>query len=456
MTETKRWQRKASRTFPKISPAAFQHPMDLKALEAVKSISGVDFLIRKVIEFAFERYYYITNIADSIRVTSRQCPMLNDMLLDACDILDVEVPEFYIDQNPVANAYTFGSEKPFVVIQSGLVDLMTEDELFTVICHEVGHIKCGHVLYKMVARFLSIIVEYIADKTFGLGSLITGPIMVAFYEWDRKAELSADRAGLLGIQNPNVVISTLMKLAGGCSKVAEQMDREEFLRQAENYQELDHSTLNQFYKFLQVVNRTHPFPVLRAKEINEWAKSTEYFNILNGIYPRLDMQPYYSGATGYNFGGNQPPSPGYGGYTPSDYPPGNRPPSGRGVPPSGFSPNQPPQGNYQGGYQGGSNISPKQSSATTCPNCNATVETKATFCHICGSTIVGSIAVMEKNATGQTAYPPPSAVNPTQQTNQPQPPPKPDNKPRCRNCGTNIKPSDDYCPSCGLNIRFDW
>ncbi|MBI4852170.1 MAG: M48 family metalloprotease [Acidobacteria bacterium] len=448
MTETKRWQRKASRTFPKISPAAFQHPMDLKALEAVKSISGVDFLIRKVIEFAFERYYYITNIADSIRVTSRQCPLLNDMLLDACDILDVDVPEFYVDQNPVANAYTFGSEKPFVVLQSGLVDLMTDDELFTVICHEIGHIKCGHVLYKMVARFLSIIVEYIADKTFGLGSLITGPIMVAFYEWDRKAELSADRAGLLGIQNPNVVISTLMKLAGGCSKVAAQLDRDEFLRQAENYQELDHSTLNQFYKFLQVVNRTHPFPVLRAKEINEWAKSTEYFNILNGIYPRLDMQPYYSNSEGYNYRGYQPPpSPGY---TPSDYPPPTyRPPSGGGrYSPSGFS-----QGN----------VAPSAYASTTCPNCNATVEAKATFCHICGSTIVGSIAVMEKGSEAQQT-PPSSAINQGQQpqapqssaTQQSQPLPKPDNKPRCRNCGTTIKPTDDYCPSCGLNIRFDW
>lgn len=449
MTETKRWQRKASRTFPRISPSAFQHPMDLKALEAVKSISGVDFLIRKVIEFAFERYYYITNIADSIRVTSKQCPLLNDMLLDACEILDVDVPEFYVDQNPVANAYTFGSEKPFVVIQSGLVDLMTDDELFTVICHEVGHIKCGHVLYKMVARFLSIIVEYIADKTFGLGSLITGPIMVAFYEWDRKAELSADRAGLLGIQNPNTVITTLMKLAGGCSKVAEQLDQDEFLRQAENYQELDRSTLNQFYKFLQVVNRTHPFPVLRAKEINEWSKSTEYFNILNGIYPRLDMQPYYSTTDGYNFGGYQPPPSS--GYTPSDYPPtGYRPPSGGGgFSPSGFSPG------------GSTNISQRPSSATTCPNCNATVETKATFCHICGSTIVGSIAVMEKGVDARQS-PPTPGINQTQGTQVPpsstaqQPPPKPDNKPRCRNCGTNIKPTDDYCPSCGLNIRFDW
>lgn len=419
MTEKNRWQRKGRRTFPRISPSAFQHPMDLKALEAVKKAKGVDFLIRKVIEYGYERYYYITNIADSIRVNQKQCPLLHDMLVESCEILDVEVPEFYIDQNPIANAYTFGSEKPFVVLQSGLVDLMSDDELFTIICHEVGHIKCGHVLYKMIARFLSVVAEYIADRTFGLGGLITGPILVAFYEWDRKAELSADRAGLLGIQNPQAVISTLMKLAGGCNKVIEQMDQDEFLRQAENYQELDQSTLNQLYKFLQVITRTHPFPVLRAKEIKEWSMSTEYSNILSGIYPRIDIQPF--SANGYNFGGYQSP---------------------------GYSPPYNPPSSSGGGGGAAATI-------TNCPNCSASLDIGSAFCHICGSTIVGAIAVLEKNPKTPPPGQPPQNPNIPPINNAP-PQPKPDTKPRCANCGANTKASDAYCPSCGLNTRFDW
>lgn len=442
MTEIHRWQRKARRTFPAISPTAFQHPMDLRALEAVKKVKGVDFLIRKVIEYGYERYFYITNIADSIRVTNTQCPLLNDMLLEACEILSVDVPEFYVDQNPIANAYTFGSEKPFIVLESGLVDLMTDDELFTVICHEVGHIKCGHVLYKMVARFLTTVAQFIMDRTFGLGGLLTGPLLIAFYEWDRKAELSADRAGLLGIQNPDTVITTLMKLAGGCKKVANQLSKEEFLRQAENYQELDESTLNQFYKFLQVITRTHPFPVLRAREIHEWGQSTEYHNIMNGIYPRTDMQPY-SGAGGYNYGGYQPPS---------NYPPPNYPPSSPNYPPTGYpppSPNYPPTG-FSASSPSGS---------VGCPNCGASVEVNASFCHVCGSTIVGSIAVLDKTPSKSQPQPPtsssPTNVSPTTSPSQ-QPPPQTDNKLRCRNCGVNLKTSDDYCPNCGLNARFDW
>ncbi|MBL8148854.1 MAG: M48 family metallopeptidase [Blastocatellia bacterium] len=371
------------RRFPKIAPSAFQHPMDTKALEALKRVKGVDFVVRKVNEFGFERYLYINNIADNVQVNRHQCPKLYDMLLEACEIIDVDVPQLYINQDPAVNAFTFGTESPFIVLNSGLIDLMEDDELFTIIAHEVGHIKCGHVLYKMVAHFLRFAAEIIGDMTFGIGKLLTGPILIAFYEWDRKSELSADRASLVGVQNPDTVIKSLMKLAGGCHKVYQQFNKDEFLRQADSYKELDESSLNQLYKFMQVVFRSHPFPALRAKEINEWSLSTEYRNIMDGIYPRLDID-YYGGRGDY-----QAPAP----------------PATRGT--------------------------------VSCPNCGIKVEPDAKFCHVCGATIVGAIAIIEKN-------------------NKPSPPPKKDNRPRCRNCEAVLKASDDYCPSCGFNTRFDF
>lgn len=405
------------RRFPKISPSAFQHPMDLKALEAVKKAKGVDLLIRKVIEYGYERYLYINNIADTIKVTPLQAPMLHEMLVEACEILDVDVPELYLDQDPVVNAYTFGSEKPFIVLQSGLVDLLSEDELFGVIGHEVGHIKCGHVLYKMVAQFLKTAAEMIADMTFGFGKFITGPLLVAFYEWDRKAELSSDRASLLVTQNVDIVTHTLMKLAGGSSKVAAQLDKDQFLRQAESYKELDASTLNQFYKLLQVIWRTHPFPALRAREIDDWSRSMEYTNILNGIYTREAVDYYRPPTSDYTYGGYNPPPPSSG------------------------------------------------PAYTSCPNCNAKVEAGTSFCHMCGSTIIGSIAVIDKSGPQAPPpqnppppyNPPPQApYNPPPQAGPSTPPPPKDTTPRCNNCGAAIKSNDHYCPSCGLNTRFDW
>ncbi|MCS6885969.1 MAG: M48 family metallopeptidase [Acidobacteriota bacterium] len=322
------------RRFPKISPLAFQHPLDAKALEAVKKAKGVDYLVRKINEYGYERYLYINNIADNVRVGPRQCPQLYNMLVEACEILDVEIPQLYITQDPMVNAFTFGSESPFIIINSGMIDLMSDDELLAIIAHEVGHIKCGHVLYKMVASFLRVAAEVIADVTLGIGKLIAGPLLVAFYEWDRKSELTADRAGLLVVQDKNVSINALMKLAGGSTKVYEQFNREEFLRQAEDYVELDHSMLNQFYKLIQVLFRSHPFPALRAREINTWADSMEYKNICNGIYPRVDVDFSWS--------------PSY--------------------------------------------------SSTTCPHCNVHVEPNANFCQACGAALHSAIAVIEKRS----------------------------------------------------------
>jgi RNA polymerase subunit RPABC4/transcription elongation factor Spt4 len=195
------------------------------------------------------------------------------------------------------------------------------------------------------------------------------------------------------------------------------------LRQAEDYRELDTSTLNQFYKLLQVIFRTHPFPALRAKEIDAWARSTEYQNIMDGIYPRLDMD-FYQGPGGNDFGSGRGPSG----------PPFTPPYTSPGGPPPGYSP---------GGAM------------TTCPNCDAAVEATATFCHMCGSTIVGAIAVIEKPPAGEArkTIDVQATTSPSSTTSAS---PKPDTKPRCHTCGTVIKRTDEYCPSCGLNTRMDW
>lgn len=269
---------------PKLRAADFQHPLDVAALEAVKQARGLDFIVRKLNEYGWERWFRVTNVADNVRVTPRQCKRLHDLLREACAILAVPEPELYLDQDPIVNAYTFGTEQPFIVLQSGLVDFLSEEELLGVIAHELGHIKCGHVLYKMMATFLSVIIERIGEATFGLGALVGSGLLLALYEWDRKAELSCDRAGLLVVQDLDVYLTLLLKLAGGSRAVFDELNTEEFLRQAEEYEELDRDLLSRIYKFLQVYRRTHSFPAVRAKEIKRWAETGDYRALLDGSY----------------------------------------------------------------------------------------------------------------------------------------------------------------------------
>ena len=123
-----------------------RHPTDTRATEALKKIPGLDKLLAKILEYGLERLFYVDNIASNLRVTPQMFPRLHRSLTWACKILDVTEPEMYVTLDPVPNAWTYGHTKPFINLTSGIIDMMTDEELFFVIGHEVGHIKAGHVL----------------------------------------------------------------------------------------------------------------------------------------------------------------------------------------------------------------------------------------------------------------------------------------------------------------------
>ena len=64
---------------------------------------------------------------------------------------------------------------------------------------------------------------------------------------------------------------------------------QEFIRQSENYQDLDRDGLNQVYKFFLYNGGlgsmlSHPFPVERLRYLRDWANSEEYRQIRAGNY----------------------------------------------------------------------------------------------------------------------------------------------------------------------------
>jgi hypothetical protein len=105
------------------------------------------------------------------------------------------------------------------------------------------------------------------------------------YEWWRKAELSADRAGLLAGQDPAASTRLLMKLAGGGD--LSQIDTAAFLDQAAEYQG-GGDLRDSVHKISMTAWSSHPVPVARAAELRRWVDSGEYSRILGGDYPRRD------------------------------------------------------------------------------------------------------------------------------------------------------------------------
>src|SRR4029078_12366752 len=181
---------------------------------------------------------------------------------------DADAPETYGTMEPNPNAFTYGHKNPFIVLTSGLIDLLGDEELSFVVGHELGHIKAGHVLYTGIARNIASIVAAIGQATLGIGSLIGQGLGFALHDWYRKAQLPAARAGLLWVHNLCPCVHVYMKLAGGASRLWAEMDQAEFMRQIQDYEEEDRSNLSRAYKLFLTAWRTHPFPILSAKEFD--------------------------------------------------------------------------------------------------------------------------------------------------------------------------------------------
>lgn len=283
-------------TYTGISSEAFRHPLDRQAEQALRSVPGFDLVARKFVEFVYERPQLVYLTGNNIQAGPRQYSTIYRMFRECVRDLDIyPEPTLFVAQNPQANSYALGQEHPYVVINSGILDLLNEAEIRSVLAHELGHIKCGHTILIQMAMWAMNAASILGELTLGLGNIVSSGLVFAFYEWRRKAELSSDRASLLVMDDVNLVMHSMMKVAGGSVKYAHECSLDEFLRQSERYKELDQDGLNQVYKFLlyngsQGILQSHPFPVERLHYLQEWANSAEYHQIRSGNYRRATAE----------------------------------------------------------------------------------------------------------------------------------------------------------------------
>lgn len=269
-----------------IGATSWEHPADRAALNALRKLPGFDFALRKVFGMFGERAIRLAFKANAVRVSEKQYGWIHHRLLRVCEVMDVEtIPELYVSQTPVVNAGAVGMNEPFIVLNSSMLEVLTRDEVEAVIAHEVGHILSGHVLY----RTLLILLMQLTVFRYPLAGIAVLPLLLALLEWNRKAELSSDRAALLAIQHRDTVLSGLMKLAGGTRGEQEDLDLAEFIAQSDEYQE-NRDILDRVYKLLNVLGATHPFSVVRVAELRTWIDSGRYDAILAGDYVRRDVE----------------------------------------------------------------------------------------------------------------------------------------------------------------------
>ncbi|MBB5966920.1 Zn-dependent protease with chaperone function [Planomonospora venezuelensis] len=267
---------------PGISSRAYEHPADRSALVALRSLSGFDTVLKQMSGLISERRLRLIYLASAVRTSDTQFRALHDMGRDAAYVLDLHrIPEVYVQQSPQVQAKAIGFDDPFIVVTTGLLDLMDEEEQRFVIGHETAHILSGHAVYRTMLDILTRLATRVA--WIPLGYIGLRAIVAGLEEWHRKSELSADRGGLLVGQDPDAALRALMKLAGG-SRLHE-MNIEAFLDQAREYDTAG-DVRDGLLKVLNLLGTTHPFAVSRVAELDRWRRSGEYESVLRGDYPR--------------------------------------------------------------------------------------------------------------------------------------------------------------------------
>src|ERR1044072_6189851 len=254
-----------------ISPKAYEHPADRAATAALQSIPMLDLVVRKLIEFGYERALRQVFLAGSVKLGSEQLPDVWAAHRAACARLDLaDVPDLYLTQFPITNAAAIGAGRPMVMVNSRAVELFDEHELRTVLGHEAGHVLSDHVLYRTALMIL------LSIGSAGLPMLAGLPLVavrIALLEWYRAAELSADRAATLVNRDPLVSSRTLLVMAGGAS--SRKLNLDAFLKQAAEYEEWEPGW-DKLARLRVELAQTHAFPARRGSDLMGWGRAGDY------------------------------------------------------------------------------------------------------------------------------------------------------------------------------------
>lgn len=259
----------------------YEHEFDRKTLATLSALPGFDKVVNFFLNWGYVKWHLVDLQGSNFQVTRESCPELYKIAHDAADVLDVHpMPRMYTSWAYNINGHTTGYKQDvLVMLNTGTIDLLTEDEMRFILSHEYGHIRSNHVLYHTMAALFND-----ALSSIPIAKQLSLPIQYGLYYWQRMSEFTSDRAGLLGCQNIDAALSAIIKMSGAPMKYYDQIDRDAFIKQAYEFRKSFNGFTDEAIKFLSILDSSHPWTVLRAAELLLWYESGEYQRILDSIH----------------------------------------------------------------------------------------------------------------------------------------------------------------------------
>ena len=207
-------------------------------------------------------------LGSSIKVTDQQFPRVFEATRRAAEALHMKAPAVYAAPASWSmRTRTLGTDDaPYVVINAGLVDQLTDDELVAAIGHELGHVQNGHVLYVTS-------LHYLTQSAVFFVRWIVQPAIMALQAWSRRAEITCDRGALLATGDLSTTLSTLIKLELGLERGA-AFNLDEYLKELPD-------TRKGLGRFAELF-RGHPFLPKRVQALRVFAEGAFFAGVTGG------------------------------------------------------------------------------------------------------------------------------------------------------------------------------
>jgi heat shock protein HtpX len=179
----------------------------------------------------------VLRMHDAHEVNAQSCPQLVGIVHQLASRAGLPPPRVYLIDSPHPNAFATGRnpQHAAVAATTGLLGLLTREEVEAVMAHELGHVRNRDTLIMTMTATIAGAISFLANFGFFfrgggdnrgnplamLAAVIIAPFaaMLVQLAISRTREYSADRASAELCRNPRVLASALAKLAQGAARV---------------------------------------------------------------------------------------------------------------------------------------------------------------------------------------------------------------------------------------------
>ncbi len=201
---------------------------------------------------AWGQWYFSDTVAMKAmrarEVTPEEAPELHQMIDRLCALADMPKPRVGVADIPVPNAFATGRspERSVVCVTTGILGLLTADEMEAVLAHELSHVAHRDVTVMTIASTAGIVAGMLTrgaqyGMLFGGGRrsndnngfpawIVVLGISLLVYAvsffltrlLSRYRELCADRSGAYLTMKPRALATALQKISGGMNAIPEK------------------------------------------------------------------------------------------------------------------------------------------------------------------------------------------------------------------------------------------